>query len=222
MAETRQYELVYVISPDAGDEAVAGLHAQVEEIVTARGGRIEKTDNWGRRRLAYEIDRHKEGTYVLELFSGSGAVVGELDRRLKVTDNVLRYLIVRVDEDLRKAEHARSKRQARRQRRRGARGGAPPPADAAPAGAAAAPESAAGASAPEPAVVPVAPEVEQEPAAGPAESAPAGSADPAPKAGPADSAPAAGPAEPAPAAGSTDPAPAADSTDRDSKAEVSE
>ena len=50
MAETRQYELVYVVRPDAGDEAVTGLHAQVEEIVTARGGRIEKTDNWGRRR----------------------------------------------------------------------------------------------------------------------------------------------------------------------------
>lgn len=204
MAETRQYELVYVVRPDAGDEAVAGLHAQVDEIVTARGGRIEKTDNWGRRRLAYEIDRHKEGTYVLELFSGSGDVVGELDRRLKVADNVLRYLIVRVDEDLRKAEHARSKRQARRQRRRGARGGAPPPADAAPSGAAEAPESAVGSSAPAPAAVPVEPEVEQEPA---------GSAAPSPKAGP---------AEPAPAAGPTDPASAADSTDRDSKAEVSE
>ncbi|MYI76001.1 MAG: 30S ribosomal protein S6, partial [Acidobacteria bacterium] len=74
----------------------------------------------GRRRLAYEINRHKEGTYVLELFTGSGAIVGELDRRLKVTDNVLRYLVVRVDEDLRKAERERARRQARRQRRRSA------------------------------------------------------------------------------------------------------
>ena len=83
-------------------------------------GRIDKTDNWGRRRLAYEINRHKEGTYVLELFTGSGAIVGELDRRLKVTDNVLRYLVVRVDEDLRKAERERARRQAKRQQRRSA------------------------------------------------------------------------------------------------------
>ena len=138
MSEPRQYELIYVIAPDVDDAGVAELHARVEEIVTAGGGRIDKTDNWGRRRLAYEIDRHKEGTYVLELFTGSGAIVAELDRRLKVTDNVLRYLVVRVDEDLRKAERSRALRQARRRRRRGA-GEAQPaaetaaPPDAAPA-----------------------------------------------------------------------------------------
>lgn len=120
MSEPRQYELIYVIAPDVDDAGVAELHARVEEIVTAGGGTIDKTDNWGRRRLAYEINRHKEGTYVLELFTGSGAIVGELDRRLKVTDNVLRYLVVRVDEDLRKAERERTRRQARRQRRRSA------------------------------------------------------------------------------------------------------
>ncbi len=122
MQEMRQYELVYVMNPDAGEEAVNGLHARVEEIVTSRGGQIDKTDNWGRRRLAYEIDRHKEGTYVLELFSGPAELVAELDRRLKVADDILRYLIVRVDEDLRKAERTRSRRQSRRQRRRAARG----------------------------------------------------------------------------------------------------
>ena len=120
MSESRQYELIYVIAPDVDDAGVAELHARVEEIVTAGGGTIDKTDNWGRRRLAYEIDRHKEGTYVLELFTGSGAIIGELDRRLKVTDNVLRHLVVRVDEDLRKAERERKRRQARRQQRRGA------------------------------------------------------------------------------------------------------
>ena len=118
MSEPRQYELIYVIAPDVDDAGVAELHARVEEIVTAGGGTIDKTDNWGRRRLAYEINRHKEGTYVLELFTGSGAIVGELDRRLKVTDNVLRYLVVRVDEDLRKAERERARRQAKRQQRR--------------------------------------------------------------------------------------------------------
>ena len=122
MSEPRQYELIYVIAPDVDDAGVADLHARVEGIVTAGGGQIDKTDNWGRRRLAYEIDRHREGTYVLELFTGSGAIVSGLDRRLKVADNVLRYLIVRVDEDLRKAERARGRRQAKRQHRQSTRG----------------------------------------------------------------------------------------------------
>ena len=127
MSEPRQYELIYIVAPDVDDAGVADLHGRVEGIVTAGGGAIDKTDNWGRRRLAYEIDRHKEGTYVLELFSGSGAIVAELDRRLKVADNVLRFLIVRVDEDLRKAERVRTRRQAKRQQRHGARGSAPAP-----------------------------------------------------------------------------------------------
>ena len=127
MSEPRQYELIYVIAPDVDDAGVADLHARVEGIVTAGGGQIDKTDKWGRRRLAYEIDRHKEGTYVLELFTGSGAIVAELDRRLKVADNVLRYLIVRVDEDLRKAERSRARRQAKRQQRQNGREAATAP-----------------------------------------------------------------------------------------------
>lgn len=132
MPEPRQYELIYVIAPDVDDAGVADLHTRVETIVTGGGGQIDKTDNWGRRRLAYEIDRHREGTYVLELFTGSGAIVGELDRRLKVADNVLRYLIVRVDEDLRKAERARTRRQAKRQQRQSGRVAAPAPEAGAP------------------------------------------------------------------------------------------
>ena len=122
MSETRQYELVYVVSPETDEDGVAGLHTQIAEIVEKRGGRIDKTDNWGRRQLAYEIDRHREGTYVLELISGSGEIVSEIDRRLRVSDNVLRHLVVRVDEDLRKARRARERRQSRVQRPRAAKG----------------------------------------------------------------------------------------------------
>ena len=122
MSDTRQYELMYVIAPTVAEDGVADLHTQVEEIVSRGGGEIEKTDNWGRRRLAYEINRHREGTYVLELINGPGELVRELDRRLKVTDDVLRHLVVRVDEDLRKAGRVRAARQAQQQRRRAARG----------------------------------------------------------------------------------------------------
>ena len=120
MSESRQYELMYVISPDVGEDGVAELHTQIETIVTGLDGRITKNENWGRRRLAYEINKKREGTYVVALIEGPGEIVKELDRKLKVLDSVRRQLVVRVDEDLRKADRARQLRQTRRQRRRGA------------------------------------------------------------------------------------------------------
>jgi small subunit ribosomal protein S6 len=118
----RKYELVYVISPDASDEQVSALHTQVEEITTRMGGQLEKTENWGRRRLAYEIGRHKEGTYVLEVINGSGELMKELDRRLKVLDYVIRHLVVRGDEHEAVVERTRGKRTEASRRRRVARG----------------------------------------------------------------------------------------------------
>ena len=75
----RKYELVYVVSPDASDDQVGALHTQVEETITRMGGQLEKTENWGRRKLAYEIGRHKEGTYVLEVIEGSKKTVHKFD-----------------------------------------------------------------------------------------------------------------------------------------------
>jgi small subunit ribosomal protein S6 len=118
----RKYELVYVVSPEASDEQVADLHTQVEAIVQRIGGQIEKTDNWGRRKLAYEIGRHKEGTYVLEVIDGGGELMKEIDRRLKVTDLVIRHLIVRVDEEQGVVERTRANRTESSRRRRVARG----------------------------------------------------------------------------------------------------
>jgi len=118
----RKYELVYVVSPDASDDQVTDLHTQVEAIVQRLGGQIEKTENWGRRRLAYEIGRHKEGTYVLELINGSGELMKEIDRRLKVSDLVIRQLVVRIDEVQEVIERTRSKRSEGSRRRRIARG----------------------------------------------------------------------------------------------------
>jgi small subunit ribosomal protein S6 len=118
----RKYELVYVVSPDASDDQISGLHTQVEEVITRLGGQLEKTENWGRRRLAYEIGRHKEGTYVLEVINGSGELMKELDRRLKVLDYVIRHLVVRVDEHEAVVDRTRSKRTEASRRRRVARG----------------------------------------------------------------------------------------------------
>ena len=119
---SRRYELVYVVSPDATDEQVTDLHSQVDAIVQRMGGALEKTDNWGRRRLAYEIGRHKEGTYVLEVINGTGELMKEIDRRLKVTDLVIRHLAVRVDEEQQVVDRSRSRRTETSRRRRVARG----------------------------------------------------------------------------------------------------
>lgn len=118
----RTYELIYILVPDATEQQVADMQTQVEGIVQRLGGTLEKTEPWGRRKLAYEIGRHKEGVYVLHVIQGSGEIMKEIDRRLKVSDLVIRHLVVRVDERQLVAERARTKRQETSRRRRVARG----------------------------------------------------------------------------------------------------
>jgi small subunit ribosomal protein S6 len=121
-SQIRQYELVYIVSPDATDQQIADLHTQVEEITARFSGKLEKSDNWGRRKLAYEIGPHKEGTYVLDVISGPGEMMKEIDRRLRVSDQVIRHLTVRVDEESRIIERTRTIRKSESERRRVARG----------------------------------------------------------------------------------------------------
>ena len=128
MSQTRQYELVYIVTPDASDQEVADLHTQIEQIIQRFHATLDKTENWGRRKLAYEIGHHREGTYVVETITGSGELMKEIDRRLRVIDQVIRHLVVRVDEELRVAERTRDARKANQARRRVARGLPPEPA----------------------------------------------------------------------------------------------
>jgi small subunit ribosomal protein S6 len=118
----RKYELVYVVSPDATEAQVTELQTQVEGIVQRMGGILEKTENWGRRKLAYEIGRHKEATYILDVINGSGELMKEIDRRLKVFDLVIRHLVVRVDEHEGVIDRQKSRRTETSRRRRIARG----------------------------------------------------------------------------------------------------
>jgi small subunit ribosomal protein S6 len=118
----RKYELVYVVSPEASDEQVTDLHTQIESTVQRMNCQIEKTENWGRRKLAYEIGRHKEGTYVLEVINGTGDLMKEIDRRLKVIDLVIRHLVVRVDEEQGVVDRTKARRTETTRRRRVARG----------------------------------------------------------------------------------------------------
>jgi small subunit ribosomal protein S6 len=122
MSTSRQYELVYIVTPDASEEQVAALHTSIEEVIQRYNGTLDKTENWGKKRFAYDIGHHREGTYVIETITGSGELMKELDRRLKVMEQVIRQLIVRVDEELRVAERTREARQKFVSRRRVARG----------------------------------------------------------------------------------------------------
>jgi small subunit ribosomal protein S6 len=120
--ESRQYELVYILPPDTTEQQVTELHGQIEAVVTRLHGVIEKTENWGRKRLAYEIARHKEGVYVLDVINGSGELMKELDRRLKVMDIVIRHTVVRVDQEKKVVERTRTRRTTESERRRVKRG----------------------------------------------------------------------------------------------------
>ena len=118
----RQYELVYILPPDTTEQQVTELHEQIESVVSRMNGTIAKTENWGRRKLAYEIAHHKEGVYVLDVINGTGELMKELDRRLRVLDQVIRHMIVRVDEEMKVVERTRTKRQTESERRRVKRG----------------------------------------------------------------------------------------------------
>jgi small subunit ribosomal protein S6 len=118
----RQYELVYILPPETTEQQAGELHEQMASIVSRMNGQIEKTENWGRRKLAYEIGHFKEGVYVLEVINGSGELMKELDRRLKVLDEVIRHLVVRVDEEKKVVDRTRTKRQTESERRRVKRG----------------------------------------------------------------------------------------------------
>jgi len=111
----RIYEVPFIVTPTATDDDVERLIAQFEQVVKDKGGKVTKVERMGRRRLAYSIRRKfREGIYVLLVVEGSGKEIAELQRRLRVnSDFVLRFIVVRIDEDLKRVEKIRAKRQAR-------------------------------------------------------------------------------------------------------------
>jgi len=118
----RQYELIYILPPDTGEQQVTDLHGQVEAVVSRMHGQIATTENWGRKRLAYEIGHNKEGFYVLQVINGSGELMKELDRRLRVMDLVIRHMTVRVDQEKKVVDRTQTKRRTESERRRVKRG----------------------------------------------------------------------------------------------------
>ena len=110
MATQRTYEVMYIVDTSASEEDITRLNENLQQVITEQGGTITKNENMGRRQLAYPIGRKKEGHYVLFEVDGSGREIAELERRMRVNDQVIRYITVRVDEDRRRAEKFKAKR----------------------------------------------------------------------------------------------------------------
>ncbi len=127
--EERQYDLIFIVRPDTPETEIDKVISTLDHAATEKGGKIEKTEKWGRKRMAYRVARLREGYYVYMIIkSAHGEVVKELERRLKVNDAVIKYLTVRLDEELKRQEkfkRHRERRAARRPRKTAPATGAP-------------------------------------------------------------------------------------------------
>jgi len=110
LAEKRTYEVIFIVDPDTADDEVMQLSEGVQKIITSQGGSITKTEMMGKRQLAYEINHKRNGTYVLLEVEGSGAEIAEVERRMRVNDQILRYMTIRVDEMRRRADKLKDRR----------------------------------------------------------------------------------------------------------------
>ena len=93
----RDYELMVVLDPNLDDAAIEALNTRIQTLVTQRGGTIENVDAWGRRRLAYPIGRYRDGVYILTRMQLPPNAATEIERALKLTESVIRHLLVRAE-----------------------------------------------------------------------------------------------------------------------------
>src|SRR5947209_19937114 len=113
----RIYEELFIIRPDAPDEEVDPFLEQMKGVVANAGGTVEKVDKGGKRRLAYKVDKYREGAYVLFQFSSGPETVKEFERRLRVSDLVIKFLTVRIDETLKRLDKRKKDRDKRAAKR---------------------------------------------------------------------------------------------------------
>jgi small subunit ribosomal protein S6 len=97
---SREYETVYVLRPNTANDGVAEVNAKVKTVIEGMGGKILKVDNWGKRRLAYEVAKERKGIYLYWRYLATSGVVEETERNLRMLDNVIRFLTIRVDENV--------------------------------------------------------------------------------------------------------------------------
>jgi small subunit ribosomal protein S6 len=113
----RVYEELFILKPDSPEEEVDGFVDQIKQVITSGKGTVDKVDKWGVRKLAYRVNKYNEGLYVLVVFTSGPELVKEVERRMRVADQVIKFITVRIDEKMKKVEKrkkAREKRAARR------------------------------------------------------------------------------------------------------------
>ena len=119
--EERLYDLIFIARPATPEDEIKKILTSIEHTCAEKGGKIEKTEHWGTRKLAYRVAKHREGIYVhQEIRTTHGELIAELERRLRVQDAVIKYQTVRLDEDLKRQKKLtgiREKRAARRPKR---------------------------------------------------------------------------------------------------------
>jgi small subunit ribosomal protein S6 len=119
--EERLYDLIFIARPATAEEDLKKVLSIIEHAVTEKGGKVEKAETWGTRKLAYRVAKHREGMYYYQQIRTSHPdLIAELERRLRVQDTVIKYQTVRLDEDLKRQKKLgdrREKRSARRPRR---------------------------------------------------------------------------------------------------------
>ncbi|HEV3375303.1 MAG TPA: 30S ribosomal protein S6 [Candidatus Acidoferrum sp.] len=116
--EERLYDLIFIARPATPEEEINKVLSGIEHTCAEKGGKIEKTEHWGTRKLAYRVAKHREGIYVYQqIRTNHGELIAELERRLRVQDVVIKYLTVRLDEDLKRQKKLMGKREQRTARR---------------------------------------------------------------------------------------------------------
>ena len=117
MAEKRVYEVIFIVDPDTQEDDMTKLTTNLSGVITDQGGTITRNEVLGRRQLAYRIGRKNEGVYVLFEVEGTGGEIAELERRMRVNDQIMRYMTVRVDEERQRAEKLKARRQRKAAKR---------------------------------------------------------------------------------------------------------
>ena len=110
----RTYELMFIVRPDMTDEDLDKLIATLSGVVPASGGSVKSVEKMGKRRLAYTVGRFHDGVYVLLTVEGGGGLIHELERRLRVTEPVIKFLTVRIDEEQKRLDKIKKIRDSRK------------------------------------------------------------------------------------------------------------
>ena len=97
---SREYETIYILRPNTPNEGVAEVNTRIRGVIEGMGGKVIKLDNWGKRRLAYEVAKERKGIYLYWLYLAQPGVVEETERNLRMLDSVIRYLTVKVDDNV--------------------------------------------------------------------------------------------------------------------------